>query len=342
MMSAMLKRFLLCCLVLPALVLGCDGEDSAAENGAVAGGEGGESFVVGMSQANLAEPYRVQMNADIAEAAKAYPNLQIIYKDAQKDSLKQRGHVEEFVSQGVDLILISPNEPAPLQGPVEAAMERGIPVIVIDRRLPEGTSYTSFIGADNYKIGLAAGKWIVQELGGQGNVVELKGMMSTDPAIQRNRGFREAIAGTGINVIFDVDMKWDQSQAKSEMESALSRFADIDLVYAHNDPGAYGAHIAADAAGRAGEMKFVGIDALPSEGVAYVRQGVLDASFEYPTGGARAVEMAMKILNGQTVEKEIVLDSVFFTKQNVEKGGEPLTAIGGGSDAAPPATRPGA
>ena len=254
MMSAMLKRLLLCCLVLPALVLGCDDDDTLADGESGGGGESSEKFVVGMSQANLAEPYRVQMNADIAEAAKAYPNLQIIYKDAQKDSLKQRGHVEEFVSQAVDLILISPNEPAPLQGPVEAAMEKGIPVIVIDRRLPEGTNYTSFIGADNYKIGLAAGKWIVQQLGGQGNVVELKGMMSTDPAIQRNRGFREAIAGSGINVIFDVDMRWDQSQAKSEMESALSRFAHIDLVYAHNDPGAYGAHIAADAAGRAGEM----------------------------------------------------------------------------------------
>ena len=345
MMVGMSTRLLIACLVFTLLPLfGCDGDDTSANGSGGRGGGGGDgkTFVVGMSQANLAEPYRVQMNADIAEAAKAYPNLQIIYKDAQKDSLKQRGHVEEFVSQGVDLILISPNEPAPLQGPVEAAMEKGIPVIVIDRRLPEGTNYTSFIGADNYKIGLAAGKWIVQELGGEGNVVELKGMMSTDPAIQRNRGFREAIAGTGINVIFDVDMRWDQSQAKSEMESALSRFADIDLVYAHNDPGAYGAHIAADAAGRAGEMKFVGIDALPSEGVAYVRQGVLDASFEYPTGGALSVETAMKILRGETVEKEIVLDSVFFTKENVEKGGEPLSAIGGGGNTAPPTTRPGA
>src|SRR5688500_1696536 len=122
MMSAMLNRLLVCCLVLPALALGCDGDDTSTDSSIGGGGGGdGETFVVGMSQANLAEPYRVQMNADIAEAAKAYPNLQVIYKDAQKDSLKQRGHVEEFVSQGVDLILISPNEPAPLQGPVEAA-----------------------------------------------------------------------------------------------------------------------------------------------------------------------------------------------------------------------------
>ncbi len=319
----MLKRLFLCCLTFSLLALGCDGDDSAG-----GGGGDGKVFTIGMSQANLAEPYRAQMNADIAEAAKAHPNIRIIFKDAQKDSLKQRTHIEEFVSQGVDLIMISPNEPAPLKEPVEAAMDAGIPVIVIDRRLPEGTNYTSFIGADNYKIGLAAGKWIKEQLGGSGNVVELKGMMSTDPAIQRNRGFREAIAGTGINVIFDVDMRWDQSQAKSEMESALSRFSDIDLVYAHNDPGAYGAYLAANDAGRAGEMKFVGIDALPSEGVAYVRQGVLDASFEYPTGGALAVELAMRILAGEDVEKEIVLDSVFFTQQNVEQEGEPLTAIG--------------
>ncbi len=320
---AMLKRLLLGCLVLPLLAFGCDGGDDAAD-AAGANGNGGKTFTIGMSQANLAEPYRAQMNADIAEAAKEHPNIQIIFKDAQKDSLKQRTHVEEFISQGVDLILISPNEPAPLKEPVEAAMDAGIPVVVIDRRLPEGTRYTSFIGADNYRIGLAAGKWIVEQLGGEGNVVELKGMMSTDPAIQRNRGFREAIAGTNINVIFDVDMRWDQSQAKSEMESALSRFADIDLVYAHNDPGAYGAFLAAQQAGRAQEMKFVGIDALPSEGVAYVRQGVLDASFEYPTGGALAVETAVKILQGEEVEKEIVLESVFYTKDNVESGGAPV------------------
>lgn len=317
-------------------LIGCG---DGADDGALAGADG-QTYTIGLSQANLAEPYRVQMNKDIEEAIAQYPNLRLIKKDAQKDSLQQRAHVEEFISAGVDLILISPNEPAPLTQPVARAMEAGIPVVVIDRRLA-GDNYTTFIGADNYKIGKAAGEWIVNQLNGQGRVVELQGMMSTTPAQERHRGFRDAIEGTNVNIVFAADMEWDQSRAMSEMESALSRGGKIDLVYAHNDPGAYGAHRAAKAAGRADEMMFVGIDALPTEGVAYVRQGVLDASFEYPTGGERAVEIAHQILAGEEVPKEITLKSRYFTPENVDEGGELVGApVGEPTDA--PTTQPDA
>ena len=119
-------------------------------------------------------------------------------------------------------------------------------------------------------------------------------------------------------------MKWLEPNARQEMESALARFDKIDLVYAHNDPGAHGAYLAAKAAGREKEMKFVGIDALPQEGVMYVKQGILDATFQYPTGGAEAIDTAVKILKGEKVPKEITLGSRLFTKQNVDQGGEAL------------------
>jgi len=276
-----------------------------------------------MSQCNLGEPWRVQMNADIRAAAEKHPNLKVIYKDAQNDTLKQRAHVEEFVSAKVDLIIISPKEAAPLTEPVAKAVEAGIPVIVLDRRLL-GDKYTCFIGADNRKIGRAAGEWIKKSLGGKGKVVELKGLMTSTPGQDRHAGFREGIAGSAIEVIFEADMKWLEPEARKEMESALSRFSKIDLVYAHNDPGAHGAYLAAKAAGREKEMMFVGIDALPQEGVAYVRQGILSATFQYPTGGTEAIETALKILGGQTVPKEITLGSRLFTKDNVERGGDPL------------------
>jgi ribose transport system substrate-binding protein len=108
------------------------------------------------------------------------------------------------------------------------------------------------------------------------------------------------------------------------MESALARFDEIDLVYAHNDPGAHGAYLAAQAAGREKDIKFVGIDALPQEGQIYVKQGVLGASFEYPTGGKEAVEVALEILNGKEVPKEITLSSRVFTKENIGQGGQLL------------------
>jgi ribose transport system substrate-binding protein len=279
-----------------------------------------KKYVIGMSQCNLGEPWRVQMNTDVKNAAEKHPNLQVIFKDAQNDSLKQRAQIEEFVNSKVDLIIVSPKEAAPLTPPVAAAFKKGIPIIVLDRRVV-GSDYTSFIGADNKKIGRAAGKWVVDKLGGKGNVVELKGLMTSTPGQDRNSGFREGIKGSDLKVVFDADMKWLEPDARKEMESALSRNPKIDLVYGHNDPGAHGAYLAAKAAGREKEMQFIGIDALPQEGQAYVKQGILAASFEYPTGGREAIAMALDIFAGKKVEKEVTLESHVFTKENVDSGG---------------------
>jgi ribose transport system substrate-binding protein len=278
------------------------------------------AYTIGMSQCNLGEPWRVEMNAQIKAAADKQPNLKVVFKDAQNDTLKQRSHVEEFISAGVDLLIISPKEAQPLTEPVAKAMAAHIPVIVLDRSLL-GTNFTCFIGADNKKIGRAAGEWIVKKLGGKGKVVELKGLMTSTPGQDRNQGFRDGIAGSGLEVIFEADMKWLEPDARKEMESALSRFPKIDCVYAHNDPGAHGAYLAAKAAGRAKEMLFVGIDALPQEGVAYVQQGILDATFQYPTGGAEAIEAALKILKGEPVPQHITLGSRVFDKATVAQGG---------------------
>lgn len=293
------------------------GEDTAA----AAKGTAENPWVIGMSQCNLNEPWRVQMNADVKKAAADHPNFEVIYKDAQNDTLKQRAHVEEFISQGVDALIISPKEAAPLTEPVAQAYKAGIPVVVLDRAVL-GEEFTTFIGADNKKIGKAAGEWIVKALNGGGNVVELKGLMTSTPGQDRHSGFMEGIEGAEINIIFEADMKWLEPDARKEMESALARSEDIDLVYAHNDPGAHGAWLAAKAAGRENDMLFVGIDALPQEGQAYVREGILDASFEYPTGGREAIDTVLQILNGDDVDKTIVLKSRYFTAENIEQGGE--------------------
>ena len=277
--------------------------------------------VIGMSQCNLGEPWRVQMNEDIAAEAKNHPELRVIFRDAQNDTLKQQAHMEEFINSEADLIMVSPKEAVPITPMVESAMKAGIPVIVLDRRIA-GKNYRCFIGADNRMIGRAAGRWIAKRLGGKGNVVELKGLMTSTPGQDRYSGFREGIKGTALKVVFEADMKWLEPFARSEMESALARFNDIRLVYAHNDPGAHGAYLAAKAAGREKEMLFVGIDALPQEGRAYVKQGILTVSFEYPTGGREAILTALKILAGESVPKEITLPSRMFTRENIDSGGE--------------------
>jgi ribose transport system substrate-binding protein len=290
-------------------------------SGEAAGAAAAPRYTIGMSQCNLGEPWRVQMNADVQAAAAEHPELKIVFKDAQNDSLRQRSQIEEFVAAGVDLIIVSPKEAAPLTEPVAAAYVKGIPVIVLDRRVL-GDAFTCFIGADNKRIGKAAGAWIVERLGGKGKVVELKGLMTSTPGQDRNSGFREGIRGSDLEIIFEADMKWLEPDARQEMESALARFPKIDLVYAHNDPGAHGAWLAAQAAGREKDILFVGIDGLPHEGQVYVRQGILAASFEYPTGGRKAIETALKILAGEAVPKEITLASRVFTPENIEAGGE--------------------
>ncbi len=285
-----------------------------------------EPVVIGVSQCNLGEPWRVQMNADIAQAAARHPSLELVYKDAQNDSLRQRAQVEELLDQKVRLLIISPKESAPLTKPVAEVFRRGVPVIVLDRAV-EGDAYTTFIGADNRRIGREAGKWAAQTLGGRGVIVELKGLMTSTPAQHRHEGFLEGLDTShnpGLRVGFEADMQWLEPNARKEMDAALAAHQKIDLVYAHNDPGAHGAYLAAKAAGREREMKFIGIDALPHEGVRYVQEGLLDATFAYPTGGAEAIAWTVKILAGEKPPKSITLGTRRFTRESAPSGGEPI------------------
>jgi len=285
-----------------------------------------DPWVIGMSQCNLGEPWRVQMDADVRAAAAAHPDLRVIFKDAQNNSLTQRAQVEELVEQGVDVIIISPKEAAPLTQPVAEAYRRGTPVIVLDRAV-QGDQFTAFIGADNVRIGREAGRWIRERLRGRGRIVELKGLMTSTPGQDRNRGFLEGVDlehNRGLQLVFTGEMQWLEPNARREMESALATNPRIDAVYAHNDPGAHGAWLAARAAGREKEMLFVGIDALPHEGRQYVAQGILDATFLYPTGGAEAIESALTVLRGGTVPKHLTLGTRLFTRETVAAGGQAI------------------
>ncbi len=283
-----------------------------------------DPYVIGMSQCNLGEPWRVQMNEDVKLAAARHPNVRVVFKDAANESLTQRAQVEELLGQGIDLLIISPKEAAPLTRPVAEVHEKGVPVIVLDRAV-EGDRFTTFIGADNQKIGRAAGRWAVAALGGKGKIVELEGLMTSTPGQARHQGFLDGLDlahNTGVKIVFQADMQWLEPNARREMESALATQSEIDLVYAHNDPGAHGAWLAAKQAGR--KARFVGIDALPHEGVEYVKQGILDATFLYPTGGAEAIELALKILAGEKPPRSIALPTRIYTRDNVARGGEEI------------------
>ena len=312
------RSLIIALAVLAVVLAGCS--KMQAKRGTAA-----HPYVIGMSQCNLGEPWRVQMNADIKAAAADHPELTVLYKDAQNKTPVQQDQVREFVAQGVDLIIISPKEALPLTKPVAEAMDAGTPVIVLDRKV-EGDKYTCFIGADNVKIGREAGKYLVKILGGKGSIVELKGLMTSTPGQERHQGFMEGIKGSQIKIIFDADCHWLEPDAQREAASALARFPQIDAVYGHNDPSAHGAYSAAkqEGKGRNKSIKFIGIDSLPTEGIRYVKEGILTATFQYPTGGKEAIDNALKILKGEQVPKNITLGTRIFTKDNVAKGGETL------------------
>ena len=210
---------------------------------------------MGFSQCNLGEPWRVAMNAEVTARAKDFPQMDVVFADAQQDNAKQVADVENFMRQKIDLLIISPNEAKPLTPVVKRAFAAHIPVVVLDREI-EGDSYTTFIGADNRLIWREAGKLIGGLLGGKGDIVEIKGLPGSPPARDRSEGMHEAIAAfPGIRIIHDPVANWLREEAMTQMEIALAAHDHIDLVYAHNDPMAVGAYLAAKAKGRSEERR---------------------------------------------------------------------------------------
>jgi ribose transport system substrate-binding protein len=306
------------------LVAACgDDDDGGAATGSSAQarscGKDGE-YLIGMSQANVAEPYRERMDDDIRNAAAEVPQFEVAFADAAQDNAKQVSDVENFLTQQIDLLIISPNEAAPLTAVVKKAYDQDIPVIVLDRKV-EGDAYTTFIGADNEKIGEEAGKYVAEELlPDGGNVAELKGLPGSTPAQERADGFRAGIAGNpGIEIIATGVGDWLRDKGQQQFEAILQAEDDIDVVYSHNDPMAEGAYLAAESAGRADEFELIGIDALPipSGGIKAVEAGRLSATFIYPTGGKEAIDAAKKILlDCATVPKEQILPTQLITEEN--------------------------
>jgi ribose transport system substrate-binding protein len=329
-------------LVLLAVVLaGCpqsnpqppnvpSGTNMGASGGNTGGGAapGGKRWKIGFSQANSAEPWRTAMNNSMKAEAARHAEIELLpIADAQQDNAKQVADVENFLQQGIDLLIISPNEAKPLTAVVKKAWNggNGIPVIVLDRDISEPT-YTMHIGADNKEIGRMAGKFIVETLGGKGNMVEIWGLKGSPPAWDRHNGMMEEVKkAPGIKIVADCYGDWLREKGRQQFESVLPAQPKIDLVYAHNDPMAIGAFLGAQAVGREKAIKFVGIDALstPDGGIKAVMDGKLAATFLYPNCGKEAIQNALKILNKEPFEKKVVLPTATITKENAAEHYQP-------------------
>lgn len=299
----------------------------------------GVRYLIGVSQANLTEPWRIAMSEEIMQTAEGYPDVKVVLTDAADSNQKQIEDVHKLLQLGIDLLIISPNEAAALTPVVAEAYDR-IPVILLDRAV-EGYDYTLFIGPDNRLIGNLAGKEVAEMLGKKGGrVVEILGRFGSPPVRDRSLGFRRALAeSSNIDVVDSINGDWLRDRAEDNFAEKLPGYSDVDVVFAQNDPMAFGAYRAARRLGVEG-LRFVGIDGLRGEwgGIDLVRRGVLEATFTCPTGGKEAVQYAMDILNRvEGIPKKIFLRTRKVTKETLASGSleMPMPRMIGGEDDRP-------
>ncbi|WP_455971819.1 substrate-binding domain-containing protein [Bacteroides congonensis] len=274
-------------------------------------------FRIGVAQCSD-DSWRHKMNDEILREAMFYDGVSVEIRSAGDDNRRQAEDIHYFIDKGVDLLIISANEAAPMTPIVEEVYQKGIPVVLVDRKILSD-KYTAYIGADNYEIGRAVGNYIASSLKGKGNVVELTGLGGSTPAMERHQGFMAAISNfPDVKLIDKADAAWERGPAEVEMDSMLRRNPKIDAVYAHNDRIAPGAYQAAKKVGREKEMMFVGIDALPGKGngLELVLDSVLDATFIYPTNGDKVLQLAMNILEKKPYPRETVMNTAVVDRTN--------------------------
>ncbi|MBR5403228.1 MAG: substrate-binding domain-containing protein [Bacteroidales bacterium] len=259
------------------------------------------------------------MNHDLQREAMLYEDIILEIKSSNGDTQKQIADISSFIDEGVDLLIVSPNEAVEIAPMVEKAYDNGIPVIIVDRKVMTD-HYSSFVGADNRQIGAATGTYIKQLLPLGGNVLEITGLMGSSPAIERHEGFcSTALTDSAIHLLYSVDAGWFKQEAFERTKEILSKTPNIDVVFAHNDEMASGAYEAAQMLGLGKRIKFIGIDALPgrSNGIGMVSDGILEASFVYPSGTDKVMRLAYDILSGHDYPREIILNTTIVDRSNV-------------------------
>jgi len=277
-------------------------------------------YLIGFSQCTGADMWRKAMSAEMKMELSLHPGAKLIYTDAEGNSATQVEQVKWMLKQNIDLLIISPNEAQPLTPVVELAYQKGIPVIVLDRKT-SSNAYTAYVGADNFQIGKMAGSYVGTALQGKGNIVEIMGLPGSSPAIERQRGFSEGLKQfEGINIKHQLYGDWLKHNAEQQLKSIKSDFNDLDAIFAHNDVMASGAREVIKQLNLPRSIKVFGIDALPGAGggLQLVSDKVLDASLLYPTGGKEAISTALKILKKEPFNKENILQSIVIDASNVE------------------------
>lgn len=274
-------------------------------------------YVIGVSQCSE-DTWRDKLNDELKMGEYLNDSLIVKLASSNDDNVLQNKQVNQFIDEGVDLLIVSPNQLSAISKSVERAYDKGIPVILYDRKT-NSDKYTAFIGCDNYTIGKSMGTFIAQQLQGKGRIVEISGLEGSSPALERHRGFMDAIKPyPGLQVVASEGGNWKEEGGIRAMKRILKQTQDFDYVFAHNDCLAWGAYVAARQMRVKRNYKYTGVDGLATEGggLELVRDGIFEASYLYPTKGDEVIALAMKILKHQPYERDNYLSTSIITQAN--------------------------
>ena len=276
-----------------------------------------KKYVIGVSQCSE-DIWRDKLNDELVMSTYQHDNVSLKFASANDNDRLQKQQIEQFIKEGVNLLIVSPNQIHTISSVIDKAYDAGIPVILFDRKT-DSKKYTAFIGADNYEAGYEIGNFIGQQLDGKGNIAEICGLQASSPAIERNRGFMDALKDySGIKVIARKHGDWVKESGVMAMDSVLSQTKEpIQYVFAQNDRMALGA-LQSIKKHKVKGIKIVGIDALPvpGGGMENVRDGNLEASYIYPTRGDSVMQLALNILEKKPYKRDNYLKGALVTKAN--------------------------
>lgn len=278
-----------------------------------------KKYIIGVSQCSI-DAWREKLNSELQTAEYLNDSIEVRLASADDDNDSQLSQINYFIDQGVSLLIVSPNQVNTISPALERAQQKGIPVILVDRKT-QSKKYTAFIGCDNYLLGKLVGDYIAQRLNGKGRIVEIRGLEDSSPAIDRHRGFVDALnAYPDLQIVASESGDWKEQSGSEVMKRVLSKTQDFDYVFAQNDRMAYGAYKVACEHGLQDKCRFVGVDGLAGKdgGLELVRQGVLEASMLYPTKGDEVIALAMKILRHEPFARDNYLSTSIVTRNNAE------------------------
>ena len=277
-----------------------------------------KKYRIGVSQCSD-DIWRDKQNSELQIGAYFHDNVELRFAAAYDSDERQIQQIDSLVGTGIDLLIVAPNQVSTISPAIDRAYDKGIPVIVFERKT-NTKKYTAYMGADNYEMGHLMGEYVATRLNERGIIIEVMGLKGSSPAIERHNGFREAIAQhPGIQVVATLQGDWTEPTAYNTVKQWLdkNKGEKIDLVFGMNDRTAMGARKAFEEAGGSLPL-FCGIDGLPGEngGIRLVQDSLLDASYIYPTHGDQLLQLAVDILEGKPYEKETNLMSALVTQDN--------------------------